>query len=218
MKKIGEYWWPEEDKHCHRVVPGQVKDIERALKHCTGMDTVIQAGGNVGIWPIYLSDYFQRVITFEPVLESFLCMDKNITERGIMNIEMHNLGLSDEIGTLSLNKDKTNVGAHQTGKDETTGASAFVAATTIDAHLEGIDLDQVTIDLIILDVEGIEPYILDGARELLKHQTPVLMIEDKGLSERFGHDKGWTDSILGYKVVDNIHRDVILIPDNGSAL
>ena len=201
MKQVDGIWWPEHDRHCHKVVPGQVKDLERAIPLCKDLQCAVQAGGNVGIWASYLATQFDRVWTFEPDLENFNCLKLNVTESRVNAIHA---GLGAHIGYAALelaSNEQNNVGAYQTC------AGADFIVTTIDS------LKLPVCDLIALDTEGTEPLILEGARKTIEAHKPVLMIEDKGLSERYGAPQGWTDAIDGYVVVDRVHRDVVLAPE-----
>lgn len=199
MKRIDGIWWPDEDVECHRVVPGQVKDLEKALKYVKKHDLCVQAGGNVGIWPLYLANIFDEVLTFEPDADNFECLKQNIQFVG--NISAHHQAIGKEEGWCGLDKDPRNAGAHQIIE------GGFIPISSIDSfELEACDF-------IVLDIEGSEPQALEGAKETIKQFKPVIMIEDKGLSERYGVPKGWSESFPGYTVAEKVHRDVILIPE-----
>ena len=199
MKQIDDIWWPDEDVECHRVVPGQVKDIEHALKYVKGRTLCVQAGGNVGIWPLYLSGRFEKVVTAEPDRENFACLSRNIGRAD--NITAHMVAFGDARRVCALERTPKNAGAHQI--------------------IEGLEDKMITIDelklpacdLIILDVEGYEPKALEGAKKTIEIFRPVIMVGDKGLTERYGTPKGWADSFPGYKVAKKVHRDVVLTPE-----
>ena len=105
------YWWPDQDVHCHQVVPRQVKDIELALRYVDSPRVCIQAGGNVGIWPKYLANIFEYVYTFEPDKENFECLEKNL--EGIVNIGYWNAALGNDVSRGTLSGNKNNCGAYQ---------------------------------------------------------------------------------------------------------
>ncbi|MEO8531020.1 MAG: FkbM family methyltransferase [Deltaproteobacteria bacterium] len=68
-----------------------------------------------------------------------------------------------------------------------------------------------------LDIEGAEMPALLGAKELIERCLPVIQIEDKGLSRKFGYEKGdaeaWLAMEFGYVVRARPGRDVILSVD-----
>ena len=41
-------------------------DMQLAVDLCEKLRTVVQAGGNIGAWPVWLSYHFIEVITFKP--------------------------------------------------------------------------------------------------------------------------------------------------------
>jgi FkbM family methyltransferase len=198
MKLIKGYWWPDTDQQCHPVVPGQVQDLEHAIKYCDQFRTCIQAGGNVGIWPNYLLTYFEKIFTFEPDIDNFKCLKNNCTSK---NIVARHAALADKPGSTGMEVDPKNVGAHRILGD------GDIPVFTIDEF----DFDNV--DLIVLDIEGTEPQALEGAKKTIEKYKPVIMVEDKGLSEHYGVSKGWSHKFPGYKVVKEVHRDVILVPE-----
>jgi len=199
MKQIKGFWFPDDDNECYKAVIGQAIDIRRALPLCADRRCVVQAGGNVGVWAGALAEEFETVWTFEPVWQNYECLLKNL--EGIENINSVHAALSYKGGVAGVSLEPRNAGAHWI----THGAD--VAMVTVDS------LKLPACDLMILDTEGNEADILVGARKTLDTFKPVLMIEDKGCSERFGVPQGWTDAIEGYTVADRVHRDVILIPE-----
>jgi hypothetical protein len=72
------------------------------------------------------------------------------------------------------------------------------------------DLYLTACDLIILDIEGSEPFALEGARATIDKFKPVIMVEDRGLK---GAKKDWSHSFPGYNPLRiRTHRDTILVP------
>jgi FkbM family methyltransferase len=191
-------WWPDGDKHCHKVVPRQVRDADRAIALCRRTRTCIQAGGNVGVWANHLAKMFKTVWTFEPDWENYRCLVKNRAE-GVYAI-MEALG--DHEGAMGMRRAPANAGAHAMH-----GSGQF-PVNTIDFH-GGRD-----VDLIALDIAGMEPLALAGASETIQRYRPVLMVEDKGNSENYGVAKGWPESFPGCQVGARIRRNVILVPDD----
>ena len=193
--------FPPADVDCKAVVPFQIGDVEYALEHVTNFDICIQAGGNVGYWPIYLSNKFRLVYTFEPDAQNYACFKENVTEENVI-VERKGLGHIHGVGA-SLDGEKRNCGAYQIVED-------------------GNDFEMITVDslnlsacgFLCLDIEGYELNALVGAANTIEAFSPVIMLEDKGLSDRYGSKKGDVEIYLeyfGYEVVKRIHRDVILV-------
>ena len=197
-----EWLWPVADKKCRKVIFDYVVDLQEVIKRCRGRRTAVQAGGNMGVWPWILADEFEQVYTFEPDLRCYELLKRNL--EGCSNIKHQHAALMDIICYVKIANDKpNNLGAqyvvpHRTG----------VPAITIDS------LRLESCDLLYLDIEGAELPALLGAENTLDKFHPVVVVEDKGLSSRFGVDMGDAEKWLqkfGYRVVDRPHRDVVLV-------
>lgn len=189
------YLWPESDRHAWRAIFREVRDSEKALKYVQKFDYAVQAGGNCGVWANYLRKQFNEVYSIEPDWENYLCLIKNTHD-----VKTIWAALGEKHDFVGLDKDPANIGAHQVKQ------GGHIPVVTID------DLDLPACDLIALDIEGMEPFALKGASKTIEKFKPVLMLEDKGLSERYGLPKGWSETIEDYEIVERIHRDVVLCP------
>ena len=197
-----KFKFPKNDVDCQRVVPFQVKDLERALKYVEDTVECVQAGGNVGVWAKYLAQRFDNVYTFEPDQENFECLVENCPEENIYKFQA---GLGEENGHGKVVGDKRNCGAYQMEYED----GGVIPILKID------DLG-LRPSLIVLDIEGMELLALRGAFETLKAFGPVVMIEDKGLSKKYDIEKGEAGLFLeklGYRLVDEVHRDLIYVRD-----
>lgn len=195
---VNGFHWPEKDRHCRQVVFDTTRDIEHALSHCKNMDICVQAGGNCGVWPAWLADHFEAVYTFEPDPENFRCLVQNVPE----NVVTIQSALGFDRKMIDLHRDPVNCGAYYVEK------TGNIPTLRID------DLELPSCDLIVLDIEGMESDAVEGAMLTINAFKPVLMFEDKGLSERYGVRKGAVEDrlgSLGYRVAHRIHRDVIMV-------
>ena len=71
------------------------------------------------------------------------------------------------------------------------------------------------VDFIKLDCEGYEALILEGARNTIKKCRPVILMEQKTLSKRYGNSVYHTQNLLmewGYHVAESLVKDVIMAP------
>lgn len=202
-RKERDFVWPISDKHCAKVVFDMASDLNLAIKHCKDMNVVIQAGGNCGVWPVYLAGLFGLVYTFEPHPVNFVALTANThTYRNVIRFQA---ALGDNRGLVSIVEEEGNCGSGFVGTDRPT-----IPTLRID------DLEVAKCDLICLDIEGFELFALHGAYNTISKFRPVIMIEDKGLSQKYGIAMGdaetWLANRFGYKVVARPHRDVILVP------
>lgn len=192
-------YWPSEDRMSRQYVLGTLSDIDHILSFVTNHHVAIQAGGHVGLWPKEFSKYFNAVYTFEPDNINFQCLARNCKESNIIKFQA---ALGDSSQFISLDINPRNAGAHSVGQ------GGIIPTIRIDdLHLEECDLIQ-------LDIEGYELKALKGAEKTIKKFKPVIVVEDKGLSEKYGVLKGeiekWLGQ-LGYKIASRIHRDLIFI-------
>lgn len=193
--------WPIDDSECARVAFDTLDDADAAIGLCRGSALAVQAGGNAGAWPLHFARSFNRVITFEPCPVNFAALAINVAAvEGITPIPF---ALGARGGAwCGLDRIEGNAGAHQI----TTGLEAPVMALD--------DLALPACDLIYLDIEGSEHAALIGALGTIARFKPVIAVEDKGLSERYGVRQGTCEELLrgfGYHVARRHRRDVILV-------
>jgi FkbM family methyltransferase len=194
----GDLWWPTDDTHCRRAVTEEVGPAMSWLKaHNTRWDTVIQAGGNVGVYAIELVKLFNNVHTFEPDPVNARCLWRNILH--IDGIDARQAALGDMIGRCkTVEVWPNNCGAHR-----------------IVEALEGtpvLTIDSIACepDVIWLDVEGYELQALKGAERTLLEYKPMVITEEKELGKVYGYDDAAIADYLalfGYKHKSTLAND-----------
>ena len=200
FEMINGFLWPSRDTECKKVVFSETAKIDKALRHTNGRAVCVQAGGNCGVFPKYLSPLFGTVYTFEPHPDNFHCLASNVPEANVIKMQA---ALGERHGMIHMElteREKTNYGAFymRDGGD-------IPVLLVDDLHLD-------TCDLIILDIEGAEGEALRGAAHTIRRFHPTLLLEEKGLSVRYGKAsvEEWCVQ-QGYTVVDRMLRDIILI-------
>tara|TARA_B110000503_G_C7122776_1_gene403236 strand:- start:570 stop:1211 length:642 start_codon:yes stop_codon:yes gene_type:complete len=166
------------------------------LKYVSNFTSVIQAGGNCGLYPRLYANMFKWVYTFEPEPMNFYCLVQNTQ---VPNIFKFNCALGDMKRSVSLNcAGQENVGTFTITEDQ---GNMNIPMMRID------DLFYDKVGLIHLDVEGYEEKILHGAVETIKEHRPVMMLEcGRGTDiERFISD-------LEYEYAGQSSSDAIWIP------
>lgn len=199
-----EGWWrPDKDQVCVPIVLQQVKDLERMIPLCKQHRRVVQAGGNVGIWPERLSRAFDFVETFEPDPANYEALIKNVGWR--TNIYTHNCALGDERSRGAMDHvDPQNIGAHRIKHGD-----EFDILKIDDFGFNDVDFIQ-------FDVEGFEHFAILGSLETIRKTSPLICLELKGIGERYGHPDEDTIKLLeseGYRIKDRIHRDIVFYKD-----
>lgn len=195
------YYWPD----------GCASKTARYLKHMGDAEAAIrlvpkprkvavQAGGFVGLWPLYLAKRFKTVVTFEPEPQNFECLVKNTRAAG--HVVMHHAMLGERSGNGTIRASGKNPGGHRAFYD---GSGETKVVAIDDLGLEGVGL-------ICLDVEGCELPALKGAWRTISRCRPVIMFEQRGHGERLGYTDTDLDAWLmraGYRFVKKVSRDRI---------
>lgn len=186
MTKIEGLYFPDDvgTKWAHSIA--HVGSLEWAMTACQHHRVAVQAGGNVGLWPRRMAEVFATVYTFEPEPISRECLEQNVYK----NVIVSPAALGEKVGTCAIKR--RSLGSHSVQDGDT------VQVTTIDAlNLEHLDLLQ-------LDVEGYEWHALMGGLVTIARCHPVIQVELRNFTEKYGHtDAEVTDILrsLGYECV-----------------
>lgn len=162
-------FWPEWDQKAeanHRYIQKHLPTMDFAISQCKKLNLCVQAGGHVGIWAIQLAQIFDDVLTFEPEIDLFECLDLNMDSMYLYGVERWQSGLGSE-NTTSFLKRSTSSGANSISD-----SGQSIQLVTIDSlHLP-------TCDAIFLDIEGYELEALHGAKETITAYNPVIQVEE----------------------------------------
>lgn len=198
MKQIDGLWWPDSDNVAHRVIPVNLaRAMPLVLPHLQRRGLALQAGGNVGLYPIALAEHFERVVTLEPDADNFSCLTRNVAD--IWNIEAKQAALGPARSKATVVRNADNIGAHRIA----TGAGGVDVLA-----IDDLGLDP---DLIWLSVNGMHRPALEGAVSTLRRSRPVVIIAETH------DDSGSARSFLtgfGYRQAGKIpHRDFIMVSE-----
>jgi FkbM family methyltransferase len=155
--------------------------IEPLLKKYTKPGTVaIDIGGHIGTQTIVLARAVGpsgKVIVFEPQLKFFRELVMNCELNGAQNVYYFWCALMDKPGTIklpNLKKDCEVVHLY----DFRLGDSGLIAPViTLDS------LELTNVSMIKIDVDGLEDNVLEGARNTILANRPVILIEIQGGSD-----------------------------------
>lgn len=174
--------------------------IDACLPWAKNRDAVVQAGGNLGQWPIYLSNKFKSVWTFEPARINFQCLCLNT--RGLNNIIRIPFGLGRTTGSVHIEEDTTNC----EGTYLTTSSGPIPIVP-----LDNIYPDTQPLDLLLLDLEGMEFDAIKGATTTIDRASPVILIEYRQFNrDTFDiHELHQHLSKLNYTLVQKASKDLI---------
>jgi len=217
MKFVDSWWWPDGEAHMlswvadpknRLVINGrpsyQGKKQLAALSFCPPerRRTMIDAGAHIGLWSFNFAHWFEFVHAFEPVADHRNCWLKNCPE-GIGHLMLHPDALGEREAMVHIR-----VNPESTG-DSWVKGKGDVPMKTIDSF--GFE----DVDLIKVDAEGYEEFILLGAAVTIANHRPTIIVEQKrDMAVKFGLKPMGAVKYLvsmGYKVVQDIGGDYILV-------
>lgn len=141
-------------------------------------DCVLDIGANIGHYTCRLSQLVGqtgRVISVEPVPETFELLASNVCALPLRNVTLLNIAASEDSGVLGMSIPAFDTGLKNYYRASLTDAQSNLQVIHI--PLDALALTQ-TVTLAKIDVEGAELSALKGLSGLLERDHPVLIIED----------------------------------------
>jgi FkbM family methyltransferase len=139
---------------------GQQAQRDASLKYVKQWRVCLDIGSNIGQWTRPLAKRFKSVVCFEPNPNFRQCFEKNIQEK---NVLLWPYGLSDK--EHKAKQDFNSTVLHEEDGD--------IDCRTLDSF------GLTNVDFVKIDVDGFEVPLLNGARETLSKNDPVINIEMK---------------------------------------
>jgi FkbM family methyltransferase len=152
------------------------KEFVDLIKKELNQDKVfVDVGANIGQHSLILSNYCKKVISFEPLPSIYHQFRQSIELNGYQNIELHNLGCSNNKETREITIDPVNAG----GSTLLFHNNSLSNTKKEMVHLDKLDdiLAHQKVDVIKIDVEGYEYFVLLGAEKTLANHKPIIFIE-----------------------------------------
>lgn len=139
---------------------------------------VFDVGANIGCYATLfaqLAGEKGRVHAFEPAPSTHAQLAANVARNALKNVTLNQAAVSDVPGetNLYLNRESALASLGQTGRGKTVG-TASVQVVTLDEYAHARNI--AAIDFLKIDVEGYEPKVLAGARELLQRSAEVVVM------------------------------------------
>lgn len=178
-------------------------DELKTIKNVRGK-TVLDVGGFIGDSVLVFSELQPKTIySFEPDPDNYAIMQETFSINHITNAVPVNMALGNHSGTCILHK-----GGSVSGTVFREGVQykeeAEVPMTTLDAFVEEHPME---IGLIKIDIEGGEPWFLEGAKKTISEQRPILLVSIYHNAHDFFELKPLIESWnLGYKF--RIHKPI----------
>lgn len=222
MKFADGWWWPDGEQHMlewmaepkNRVILNgrpayQGRKILRTIELARergDMRVAIDAGAHIGLWAWTLAHTFQAVEAFEPVEAHQECFRTNVIIPLIHNpaIQLHPFALGEREDMVAIRVNPTSSG------DSWVKGKGDVPMRTIDSF----GLREV--DLIKVDAEGYEEFILRGAEDTIGAWRPLIVVEQKrDFACKFGLKPQGAITYLkerfGYRQADEMAGDYFML-------
>tara|TARA_B100000519_G_scaffold203280_1_gene225306 strand:+ start:4177 stop:5013 length:837 start_codon:yes stop_codon:yes gene_type:complete len=192
---------------------GTQGNIERelAISYCgRSNEIVFDIGGHVGIFAKAFTERFEHTIVFEPLPEHVECIEANLKDVDENKYEIHHVALGDSNKRAKVYYADKNTGQSRiledgiiysyanhikediTEDDLEKGELIETKVMKLDDYIEMNDSlhkllyeDNKKLSLMKIDVEGHEPNVLRGAKKIIEHAKPIIMVEllDHGKKE-----------------------------------
>ena len=173
----------------HRFWRYRLRTEKESVKYLLSLPlqgtTLLDIGANKGIYTYWMSKKAGsggRVISFEPQPELGGFLNDVKASFGLDNVQIENVGLSDQAGTFSLIRGSAGSGGamlESENKDlihQIPGLHKVeVELRTLDEYFEGNDPKELS--FIKIDVEGHEMSVFRGAVNTLKKHKPTILFE-----------------------------------------
>lgn len=168
----------------------------------------IDIGANIGNHSLFFSDYFSKVIAFEPNPHTYRLLEYNAGFRS--NISVHNIGLGDKKGDFLLFENTTNYGGStiRQGDSDNSQAAVQISVDILDGYLK----TDGRIEFIKIDVEGFEEKVIIGANQVIREHQPTIVFEQHEndfvngttpvikMLDEMGYTFCWSQSNLGTRL------------------
>lgn len=206
MKKAGSMWVLEQDTYFPPIFEYtndkfENEHLDIALKFVNDRRWALDIGAHYGSWTRQMAEEFGFVVAFELRPEIYTCLQKNTDMYS--NVQILNVAVGEKRGYVKCKNGEEHF--------DNIGCNAIDPNPVGDCNIEMVNLDDFTegmqIDFIKIDVEGYELRVLEGARETLLLNKPIVLLEDNGRSEDFNIPRG---SVIQYASSLGMHVKEVL--------
>ena len=179
----------------------QDKCLKQFLRWCDRNDKkfkmVLDIGAWCGTWSMAMQKYADQIFCYEPNKTHFECLIKNVGHHEQIKLFNHAIGNQD--GKIRL----TNETATQNTR------VLLEKGETVISRLDSLNISDV--DMIKIDVEGLEMEVLKGAENLLKN-VECVMIELNNNSKKYGSSNTRIEKhleSLGFDILIKTWPDIV---------
>jgi len=139
---------------------------------------VIDLGANIGYYTMLMARSvggMGKVYAFEPDPGNLTLLRKNIAANGYKNIQVETAAVSNQSGRVKLHKEKWNDATPSLWASAHTTSFVDVDCIRLDQFF---DQNQVSIQLIKMDIEGAEAKAFEGMEQVIKRSPGLVIITE----------------------------------------
>lgn len=151
-----------------------------AVRQCVpDMYTFIDVGANFGVWSFSLATHFSKVLAVEPDSRCYQCCKQTCKALRLSNVDIVNVALADHDGDGSLFPSASHIGDSRIynpgDADRLSGMPVkLITFDSLVSHHQ-IDTERVFIKL---DVQGSEPWVVQGMSQSLSRSKDVILFTE----------------------------------------
>jgi len=174
LKIARSYHYRNSLRNCKITAEPDLRACQSVVKQG---DTVLDVGANIGVYTRFCSEFVGptgRVISLEPVPETFSYLKRNVRALKLKNVECLNVAASDH----DSDSERMSIPDYSTG-----GLNLYEAKLSAEGNIvvKTAKLDTLFPNLnpafIKCDVEGHEVACIHGALNLIRRCRPIWMVE-----------------------------------------
>jgi FkbM family methyltransferase len=206
MKQVAGIYLPDGEAHMpdyltHSGGVYQPRQLNRSLSFVTNWQTAVDIGAHVGMWSKFLVQKFNRVVAFEPMPQMRACLERNVPSP---RLQLVPIALGDKHGAVSFHYDEAHSGATHVDTKE----PGLVPVGKLD------DYQLKNVGYVKIDTEGFELNVLEGSRQTLLENKPIIIVEDKFHGVKHYGQKPYASiellESLGAAVLDRVVDDFVV--------
>lgn len=162
------------------MVSGEFEPNETPLVHelIKDVDCVVNVGANIGYYSCLALQAGKSIIAFEPLPENLHFLLRNVKANGWQSkAQVFPMALSNRVGIIEIYGGGTGASLIEGWAQSSSDEKILVPTTTLD-NILGHRFHNNERVLLIVDIEGAEKMMLDGASKILNHSPqPLWVIE-----------------------------------------
>ena len=191
------------------------------IKLSRKIDSFFDIGANIGYYSLLaaMENSNMKITCFEPATGPHFYLSENVRVNNFTNIKIEDVALSDQEGEIEFHEIKnkkykylehclageSNAGSLTTGRNFQINK---VKTTTFDRYVKENNIDH--IDLVKIDTEGTEHFILNNASSILGEMKPIIICET--LFDQIEDELEVIFSSFGYEFYNHVPKGLVKVP------